>query len=147
PIVSDQAVAFGKSIPDLLHRAEHGIVDFAHRLGLRVRRANILGTFGKSGSVGEDVGRVTSISSAGGVVPVVGLGPSLAFYRLVDLPKLSRTAAAAVPARRRSEVLGVSRRVSAAVGGYFRGQLLVAAFVGAVCMFGFWLIALPYWAL
>src|SRR5262249_8451380 len=41
PIVSDQAVAFGKSIPDLLHRAEHGIVDFAHRLGLRVQRANI----------------------------------------------------------------------------------------------------------
>jgi len=147
PLVSDQAVAFGKSIPDLLRRAEHGIVDFAHRLGLRVRGAHVLGTFGKTGSVGEYVGRVTSVSSAVGLVLIVVLGPILAFYLLVDLPKLSRTASAAVPAARRSEVLGVARRVSAAVGGYFRGQLLVAAFVGACCMLGFWLIALPYWAL
>src|SRR5262249_56566140 len=52
-----------------------------------------------------------------------------------------------VPAKRRREVLGVARRVSLAVGGYFRGQFLVALMVGAFCMFGFWLIALPYWAL
>lgn len=147
PLVSDQAVAFGKSIPDLLHRAEHGIIDFAHRLGLRVRRTNILQPFGSTGSVGEYVGRVTSVSSAVGLVLIVVLGPILAFYLLVDLPKLSRTASAAVPAARRSEVLVVGRRVSAAVGGYFRGQLIVALFVGACCMLGFWLIALPYWAL
>ena len=36
--------------------------------------------------------------------------------------------------------------MSAAVGGYFRGQLLVAALIGAFCMVGFWVVGLPYWA-
>jgi len=147
PVVSDQAKAFAHSIPDLLQRAQDGLLKFAHELGLRVRHVNLLGTFGKSGAVGEYVRSVTSISSAVGLVLIVVLGPILAFYLLVDLPKLSRTLASAVPARRRSEALSVGRRVSTAVGGYFRGQLLIALLVGAFCMLGFWIIALPYWAM
>jgi predicted PurR-regulated permease PerM len=147
PLVKDQAVAFGDSIPALLQRAQDGLLKFARELGLRVRHVHLLTAFGKSGSVGEYVKRVTSISSAVGLVLVVVLGPILAFYLLVDLPKLSRNLASAVPAPRRSEALRVGRRVSAAVGGYFRGQLLIALLVGAFCMLGFWIIALPYWAL
>ena len=76
------------------------------------------------------------------------LGPILAFYLLVDLPKLSRTARGGGPGRAGGARSSASaRRVSAAVGGYFRGQLIVAVLVGACCMLGFWLIALPYWAL
>jgi predicted PurR-regulated permease PerM len=79
-------------------------------------------------------------------VLVLVLGPILAFYLLVDLPKMRRTLQAAVPAQRRREVQELAGRVSSAVGGYFRGQLLVAALIGAYCMVGFWLIGLPYWA-
>jgi predicted PurR-regulated permease PerM len=146
PLVSHQVGEFSRSIPDLLHRAERGLLHFARRLGLRVRSANILGAFGKSGSVGEYIGRVTSVSSAVGLVLVLVLGPILAFYLLVDLPKMRRTLEAAVPARRRREVQHLAGRVSTAVGGYFRGQLLVAALIGAFCMLGFWFIGLPYWA-
>jgi predicted PurR-regulated permease PerM len=147
PLISRQASTFGGSIPDLLRRAERGLIVFSRKLGLRVHTTNLLGAFGKTGSVGEYVRRVTSVSSAVGLALVLVLGPILAFYLLVDLPKLSDTLQAAIPARRRREVLGVARRVSAAVGGYFRGQLLVAALVGAFCMTGFWLVGLPYWAL
>ncbi len=146
PLTSHQVGEFSRSIPDLLHRAERGLLHFSRKLGLRVRSANILGAFGKSGSVGEYIGRVTSVSSAVGLALVLVLGPILAFYILVDLPKLRRTLEAAVPARRRGEVQHLAGRVSAAVGGYFRGQLLVAALIGAFCMLGFWVVGLPYWA-
>ncbi len=147
PVISHQVVLFGKSIPGLLQRAEQGLVDFARKLGLEVKDANLLGAFGKSGSVGEYVGRVGSLSSAAiGLVLILVLGPILAFYLLVDLPKMRRGLEAAIPPRRRGEVQIVARRVSAAVGGYFRGQLLVAAFMGAASMLGLWIIGLPYWA-
>ena len=147
PLVSGQAAEWRESIPKLLHRAEEGILAFLHKLGLDVEKANLLGAFEKSGVVGDYVARVTSVSSAIGLALLLLLGPILAFYLLVDLPKLSGTLEAAVPPRRRSEVMGVARRVSSSVGGYFRGQLLVAALVGAFCMLGFWFIGLPYWAL
>jgi hypothetical protein len=131
----------------LIHRAQEGIVRFSSRLGLHVKETNAFAPFGKTGSVGEYVRRVTSVSSAVGLALILVLGPILAFYLLVDLPKLSRTLEAAVPPRRRSEVLRVGRRVSAAWGGFFRGQFLIALGVGAFCMLGFWIIALPYWAL
>jgi predicted PurR-regulated permease PerM len=147
PIVSEQAGKFGDSIPKLIHRAQEGILRFSQRLGLHVTKTNAFAPFGKTGSVGEYVRRVTSVSSAVGLVLVLVLGPILAFYLLVDLPKLSNTLEAAVPPRRRSEVLRVGRRVSVAWGGFFRGQFLIALGVGAFCMLGFWIIALPYWAL
>jgi predicted PurR-regulated permease PerM len=147
PLISHQVVEYGHSIPALLRRAQHGLVAFAHKLGLDVRRANLLGAFGKGGSIGEYVGRVRSLSSAAvGLALILVLGPVLAFYLLVDLPKIRRGLEAAIPPRRRPEVQAVVRRVSGAVGGYFRGQLLVAAFVGAASMLGLWIIGLPYWA-
>src|SRR5438093_12997850 len=104
PLGSHQVGDFSRSIPLLLHRAERGLLHFSHKLGLKVRSANLLGAFGKSGSVGEYIGRVTSVSSAVGLVLVLVLGPILAFYLLVDLPKMRRTLEAAVPARRRRAV-------------------------------------------
>lgn len=147
PIVKEQAVALGHQIHGLLDRANEGLLKFSKRLGLHVKNTNLFDTFGTSGSVGEYVRRVTSVNSAVGLALILVLGPILAFYLLVDLPKLSRSLESAVPPRRRHEVLAVGRRVSTAWGGFFRGQLLIALGVGACCMLGFWIIALPFWAL
>jgi predicted PurR-regulated permease PerM len=44
-------------------------------------------------------------------------------------------------------VLAVARRISAAVGGFFRGQLLVAFIVGVLSSMGLLIIDLPFWLL
>jgi predicted PurR-regulated permease PerM len=41
----------------------------------------------------------------------------------------------------------VGREVNTAVGGFLRGQLLVALIVGVLLSFGYWLIDLPFWLL
>ena len=56
--------------------------------------------------------------------------PIIAFYLLVDLPHIRESARALVPERARGDVMVVSRRLSRAIGGYFRGQLAVALVVG-----------------
>jgi predicted PurR-regulated permease PerM len=75
------------------------------------------------------------------------LGPVMAFYLLVDLPRLRRGAMALVPPARREEVTGLMDRIGQAVGGFFRGQLLVALFVGVASSVGLWAIGLPFWLL
>ena len=36
-------------------------------------------------------------------------------------------------------------QIGQAVGGFFRGQLLVALFVGVASSIGLWIIGLPFW--
>ena len=78
---------------------------------------------------------------------IIVLGPVMAFYLLVDLPRLRRGAMALIPPGRRDEIKGLMDRIGQAVGGFFRGQLLVALFVGVASSIGLWAIGLPYWLL
>lgn len=73
------------------------------------------------------------------------LAPIIAFYLLVDLPHLRVSARALVPERARGDVMVVARRLSHAIGGYFRGQLAVAIVVGTLASIGMLLIDLPFW--
>jgi predicted PurR-regulated permease PerM len=75
------------------------------------------------------------------------IGPIMAFYLLVDLPRLQRGAMALVPPGRREEMRSLMDRISQAVGGFFRGQLLVALFVGVASSIGLWAVGLPFWLL
>ncbi len=76
----------------------------------------------------------------------LALGPILAFYALSDLDRLSTGAARLLPPDTRGEVVEVSSRIGGIVGAYFRGQLLVALFVGTATATGLWLVGLPFWA-
>jgi predicted PurR-regulated permease PerM len=78
---------------------------------------------------------------------VLVLAPIFAFYLLIDLPHLKRTAVGLIPAAARPEVLVVARRINAAVGGFFRGQLLVAFIVGVLSSIGLRIIDLDFWLL
>jgi len=79
------------------------------------------------------------------VVFVIGL--IVAFYLLVDLPRLRRGALAMVPPRHRADLEELSGRVGRAVGGFFRGQILVALFVGIASSIALKLVGLPFWLL
>jgi predicted PurR-regulated permease PerM len=79
------------------------------------------------------------------VAIVIVLAPIIAFYLLVDLPRLRLVAESLVPEGRRLEVVTVARRLNAAIGGFFRGQLLVATIVGLLVSLGLAVIDLPFW--
>jgi predicted PurR-regulated permease PerM len=81
------------------------------------------------------------------VLLVLVLGPIIGFYLLVDLPHVRRVAEGLVPARARPEVNLVAHRLNRAIGGFFRGQLLVALIVGVICSVGLAVIGLRFWLL
>jgi predicted PurR-regulated permease PerM len=149
PVLTRQGTEFVQGVPDLLTRAQNGIDSFTARLGIHVSAADLVRAFRPgSGAASNFVDRVTSFTS--GVVRVafvLVLGPLIAFYLLVDLPKIQRGAQALIPVSRREELGGLSQRIGATLGTFFRGQLVVALLVGAFSVFGFWFVGLPYFAL
>jgi predicted PurR-regulated permease PerM len=79
------------------------------------------------------------------VVLILVLAPILAFYVLADLHHIRRSAMDLCPPSIRDEMTLLGRRLGQAIGGYFRGQLVVALIVGVLCSIGLYLIDLPFW--
>jgi predicted PurR-regulated permease PerM len=50
-----------------------------------------------------------------------------------------------IPERHKAEVLHVSRKLGGAIGGFLRGQVLVAVIVGVMTSIGFRIIGLDFW--
>lgn len=75
------------------------------------------------------------------------IGPVLAFYFLVDLPSTGKRMLGVFPPARQAEAVHVGKQLNAALGGFLRGQLVVALIVGTMLSFGYWLIGLEFWLL
>lgn len=73
------------------------------------------------------------------------LAPVVAFYALIDLPRVRREAIGLIPRRHKEEVLHVSRMLGGAIGGFIRGQVAVAVIVGVMTSIGFRIIGLEFW--
>ncbi len=81
-----------------------------------------------------------------GILGII-LAPVIAFYILVDLPRLSAGVERLLPPESRAEVVDVAGRILGTVGSYIRGQALVSLFVGVGTSIGLGVIGLPFWAL
>ncbi len=145
PALIDQGQAFAQDLP---HTIEE-VAGFVNRV-----TAGIEDRFGTSINVGERLGAFaqTAVGSVGGLLSgavqtmtFVVIGLFAGFYLLVDLPRLRAAALRLVPPGRRSEAREIAANVGRAMGGFFRGQLLVALIVGVMSSVGLLLIGLPYW--
>jgi predicted PurR-regulated permease PerM len=90
--------------------------------------------------------RITEIGLGllGGAVIFI-LAPLLALYLLIDLPHLQRDMVNLFPEAHRVEAADLGSKIGRAVGGFFRGQLLVAFTVGVLSALGFKIVGLPFW--
>ena len=155
PNIADQARGFTTEFPLLYDRLIEQVVTFGDRFGLDPslwsyeqvleylndpqNQDTILSiVFDRLGTV------TTGIFE---FILVFLLGPVVAFYVLIDLPNVQHRLLEMVPERSRAEVAYVGRRLNSAVGGFLRGQLVVAIIVGVMLSVGYWLIDLPFWML
>ena len=96
-------------------------------------------------SITASADRITELgSSVLEVLFIFILGPLLALYLLIDLPQLQRDVLNLVPKDHQQEVADLGSKVGRTVGGFFRGQFLVAVIVGVMASVGFLIIDLPF---
>lgn len=153
PSIADQAQQLGDDFPTIYDNLAVDAEGWAGDVGITVEipRYDELDTYFSSAT--EDGGllsfdRVSDFTlSVLEFLLILILAPVLAFYLLMDLPKLAEKARAVFPDEHRDEALHVGHQLSQAVGGFLRGQLVVAMIVGLLTSFGFWVIGLDFWLL
>lgn len=157
PVIQEQSSQFGEQLPELYDSTVERIVDFGDSLGLDLDLAwnsdtvrdwiadpdnqetiqTLLSGFGAG--AGRLLRGVTE------VFVVVLLAPVLAFYLLLDFPRIQRMVRELTPVNVREEVIHVMGAATRAVGAFVRGQLLVALIVGVLSSIGLFLIDMPFW--
>ena len=156
PVISDQAVELVDHVPKVIDSGSEAVSDLAVWLNLP---ESFQGVESLSGGLRdwfadpanrevilEGIGRVGEI--ARGVLEVavvVLLAPVLAFYILVDAHNLRKAGERLIPAADRAEAIHVARQIGKAVGGFIRGQLMVALVVGLLSSLALGLLDLPFW--
>lgn len=96
-------------------------------------------------SITASADRITEVgSSVLHVLVIFILGPLLALYLLIDLPQLQRDVLNLVPKDHQQEVADLGSKIGRTVGGFFRGQFLVALIVGIMSAVGFLIVGLPF---
>lgn len=150
PIVAHQVTAFIDDLPRLIEKAKTEINQFAAARGSDVR-INLSSeeiqksVFSNRETIASFLGGVRSFAT--GVLHImitVLIGFIVSIYLLLDLPKIQRRVVAMIPATRRAEVISLGQEVGRALGGFFRGQMLVATFVGVASAVGLTLVKVPF---
>jgi predicted PurR-regulated permease PerM len=150
PGIGEQAGELAQDFPMIYDEVTNELESLLGRVGLTVSLPDYeqLTDEGAGGFLGNRFDRITDI--AFGVLEILFLlflAPVVAFYALLDLPRTHGHMMDLVPERHRAEMAHVGRQLGRAVGGFMRGQLLVALIVGVLTSFGLWLIDLPFWLL
>ncbi len=78
------------------------------------------------------------------IVAVFIVVPVVTAYLLLDLEHLKAALAAVVPAERWRATMSLLSEIDGVIGGFVRGQLLVALFVGVAITFALMLLRVPY---
>ena len=156
PIISRQTVELVDHVPKVIDSTFNVVADLAASLNLPVELEGVdsisdelVGWFSDPSNrevILEGLSRAGELARGllEGVV-VVLLAPVLAFYIIVDAHNVRRAAERLIPATDRAEVIHLARQVGKALGGFVRGQLVVAAIVGVLSSTVLWILDLPFW--
>lgn len=88
---------------------------------------------------------LSSIAAGADVVSRAFLSPILAYYFLRDREAFCYRLSLWIPARHRRKMLTALKEMRREVGGYMRGQLLVAASVAGLTALGLLIVGVPAW--
>jgi predicted PurR-regulated permease PerM len=159
PVLARQGAEFAQNLPQILVSLQDTVNDNLARLGIEAE-VSLDPESSATGQVVTDFIEqnrdelLDLARSAGAVLVAIATGLVtailslvIAFYLLADLPRLADGIRRLIPPGKRSEVVDVAERILTTVGAYFRGQLLVALFVGVFTSLGLAAIGLPFWAI
>ena len=152
PLVQEQAENLSDKTPEIRERIERWIDDRAadfEGTPFEFEREDLDEALGSADtSLQDQLGKLADYGvKIFHVILIVVLAPIFAFYLLVDLPNIKRNAEALIPEGARPEVMLIGRQINVAVGGFFRGQLVVALIVGIMSSIALAIVDVPFWLL
>ena len=153
PHVVDEANTLVKRYPELVARLHAMVYDSRNPLTSRLPIwaqhgiANIPSDFAlwaQSIAVHSFGHIVVVLAGTAAIVAIFVIVPMVTAYLLLDLDNLKASLAAVVPEERWRTTLGLLADIDRVIGGFIRGQLLVALFVGVLITLAMMVLRVPY---
>jgi predicted PurR-regulated permease PerM len=153
PVLANQFAQFVIAFPGLFATASRSLAGLTQRYWtpapswLRDALSNAQQTFTAQLS---DWGRVLAadvLTAGGSLVTLIVdsvLALFIAFYILVDLPAVRRELVLLAGPRRRQDAEVILREITTVIGGYLRGQAIIALANGVLTAIGLTIIRMPY---
>lgn len=152
PVIGEQATSLSDQFPTIVDDVGVRIESAATSVGVEVD----VWTYDEVRAWIEDPSNIEGLQVFAGeaftvvmdvfeVVALIFLAPVIAFYLLTSLPTVTATALRFTPPELRDEAAEVGSRVGRALGGFVRGQLVVALIVGILSSVGLRVIGLDLW--
>ena len=155
PLLANQFDQLSERLPEIRKDVEDQIDKYAERSSEEqedwfIKIPSVKEIEDQTSGNDQDLGdQVTTVRHAVVRIFHIGLililGPIVAFYLLMDLPDVRRRCEELIPEASKPRVLFLAHRLNQIVGGFFRGQLLVAFIVGCMVSAGLFAIRLPLW--
>lgn len=155
PLVAEQANALGSELPIIYDDSVGRIADTAARLGIpdlslmsydelvaQMATPDAAFQAGLQVFLGQAFTLALSVVE---VVALVFLTPVIAFYMLVDLPRVLEHTRELIPEGMRDEAEALGTSLGRALGGFVRGQTMVALVVATISSFGLWALGMNLW--
>jgi predicted PurR-regulated permease PerM len=145
PLLTEQVGGLIDKAPEYFDSVIAWADDIARRIG--ISEGGLEGVIKQGqdqlfGSLGQ-LGKVTL--GAVHILLIFVLAPIFAIYLLIDLPRLQAAFVSHLPPNQKEELLHLLGRCGDAIGGFFRGQLLVALIVGIMSSVGLLIAGIPFW--
>ncbi|MBK5266209.1 MAG: AI-2E family transporter [Acidimicrobiia bacterium] len=155
PLVAEQANALGSELPIIYDDSISRIADTAARIGIPDlslmsydELVAQMATPDAAFQAGLQVFLGQAFTLALSVVELVALlflTPVIAFYMLVDLPRVLEHTRELIPEGMRDEAEALGTSLGTALGGFVRGQMMVALLVATISSFGLWALGMNLW--
>ncbi|MDR5658451.1 AI-2E family transporter [Serpentinicella sp. ANB-PHB4] len=151
PRLTKDLSIFARDIPQIFATIERFVVDFrTGELGILPDWSRQLFDFDIEMNKVSEVVRnsfnqlsAALLSSTGALLDII-MTPIIAFYYLKDKDKLTEFFMQYFSEKRANKIKEIGREINKVLGGFIRGQLLVATFVGILTGLGCWFIGVPY---
>ncbi len=155
PLVAEQANSLGAELPVIYDETLATVSEFASRLGItdlslmtydeliaQVATPDAAFQAGLSVFLGQAFTLALGFAE---VVVLLFLTPVIAFYMLVDLPRVLEHTRELIPESMREEAQALGASLGTALGGFIRGQMMVALVVATISSFGMWALGINLW--
>lgn len=153
PSVARQAEQFTTALPTYIEQAQVSFRDSQDRYDELLPDWAVIAVDEALDSAVDELGNITSgiagrILTAGrsifGLATGLITGLAVGFYLLYSLPRVGPGILDAMPPGWRRDARDASERVEETVGGFVRGQVIVAAIVGVLTWLGMTVIGMPF---
>ncbi len=155
PVLAREAGQMVGEFPAWMDAAQIRVTEFAQRMGWNVSAsipdtgeivAGVQDQAGQLLSAGKGLlaGVVAGGAAIAGFVSFIFLMPIVAFYMMLDWPRLVAKIDSLVPRARADTVHGLMREIDRTLAGFIRGQLSVCVLLGLFYGIGLSLVGLKY---